>query len=285
MPSLCQQVKSDCEQLQAFKEEFFLAYETAKETGNLVKARVLKNRWEKKYDLLRKKLGEFLLGEVYDFIMELREETNEDIHDADDIHFQPDGTLAGRVLLTGVWYPFQGKKLIRTVDKIVIQNSDCIHTQPNGILAGRVLVGSKWYPFQGNELIETVDNEVFDDAYFIYTQSDGILAGRVSVGGIIYAFRGNKLIKHFDNEDNKAIKNFTNIRKARADNTSAGRVKVGEIMYPFRGNELIKTIDNEIIENCGSIHTQQDGTLAGRVQVGGEWRDFLWVNEEKYILF
>ena len=74
MISLCQQIKIDCEQLQALKDEFFLAYEKAclppdcspgfgrqaKETGNLVKARVLKNRWEMKYDLLRKKLGEFL---------------------------------------------------------------------------------------------------------------------------------------------------------------------------------------------------------------------------------
>ncbi|KKS22700.1 MAG: hypothetical protein UU78_C0013G0026, partial [Candidatus Roizmanbacteria bacterium GW2011_GWC2_41_7] len=88
----CQQIKIDCEQLQALKDEFILAYEKAKETGNLVKARVLKNKWEKKYDLLRKKLGEFFTGEVFDFIMELREKTNEDIHDADDIHFQPDGT-------------------------------------------------------------------------------------------------------------------------------------------------------------------------------------------------
>src|SRR3989338_4973297 len=114
MISHCQQIKIDCEQLQALKEEFLLAYEKAKETGDLVKARVLKNRWEKKYDLLRQNLGEFLTGEVFDFIIELREKTNEDIHDADHIHFQPDGTLAGQVQLGGIWYPFPGHELIKT---------------------------------------------------------------------------------------------------------------------------------------------------------------------------
>ena len=143
MPSLCQQIKIDCEQLQALKEEFFLAYEKAKETGNLVKARVLKNRWEKMSDLLRQKLGEFLSGEVFDFIMELREKTNEDIHDADNIHFQPDGILAGRVKIGVNWYPFQGNELIKTIGNEDIEDSYDIHTQPDGTLAGRAKIGGK----------------------------------------------------------------------------------------------------------------------------------------------
>ena len=240
MISLCQQIKIDCEQLQALKEEFFLEYEKAKETRNLVKARVLKNRWEKKYDLLRKKLGEFFSGEVFDFIMELREKTNEDIHDADDIHFQPDGTLAGRVQVGEIWYPFQGNELIKTIGNETIENSANIHTRPDGTLAGRVQVDGKWYPFQGNELIKTIGNEAIESSDNIHTQPDGTLAGLVKIGGKV---------------------------------------------YPFQGNELIKTIGNEAIEYSSNIRTQPDGTLAGRVQIGGIWRDFLRVNDEKYILF
>src|SRR3989338_10606233 len=101
MSSLCQQIKIDCEQLQALKEEFFLAYEKAKETGKLGKARAVKIKWEEKYNLLKKELGEFLPGEVYDFITELRDETNEDIQSCENIHFQPNGDLAGRVRIDG----------------------------------------------------------------------------------------------------------------------------------------------------------------------------------------
>ena len=159
MSFLCQQIKIDCEQLQALKEEFILEYEKAKETGKLGKARMIKIKWEGKYNLLKKELGEFLPGEVYDFIMELRDETNEEIQSCANIHFQPNGNLAGRVQINGVWYPFHGNEIIETIVGEKIEDCYNIHTQPNNDLAGRVQINGVLYPFHGNEIIKTIAKE------------------------------------------------------------------------------------------------------------------------------
>ena len=137
----CQQVKTDYEQLQALKDQFILAYEKAKETKSLGKARALKNKWEQQYDSLRKNIGEFLPGEVYDFIMELREKTNEDIQNGYDFHFQLNGDLAGKVMVGEEWYPFHGNEIIKIIAEEEIEFCDYIHTRPNGDLAGQIEVG------------------------------------------------------------------------------------------------------------------------------------------------
>ena len=195
MSSLCQQIKIDYEQLQALKDEFFLEYEKAKETGKLGKARTIKIKWEEKYNLLKKKLGEFLPGEVYNFIMELRDETNEDIQSCVNIHFQPNGDLAGGVQVNGVWYPFHDNEIIKTIAKEKIGYCYNIHTQPNNDLAGKVKVNGVLYPFHGNEIIKTIAGEKIEYCDDIHTQLNGDLAGRVQINGVLYPFHGNEIIK------------------------------------------------------------------------------------------
>ncbi|MEK7159048.1 MAG: hypothetical protein AAB766_00940, partial [Patescibacteria group bacterium] len=78
---------------------------------------------------------------VYDFIMELREKTNEDIQNGYDFHFQPNGDLTGKVYIGEKWYPFHGNEIIKTIAEEEIEFCDYIHTRPNGDLAGQIEVG------------------------------------------------------------------------------------------------------------------------------------------------
>ena len=95
-------------------------------------------------------------GSILEFIKKLEEETHQKIEDASYIHSQPDGTLAGQVQLEdGRWVPFQGDKLLETIEEKKIKYASNIHSQPDGTLAGQVqLEDGRWVNFfwDGTEL-------------------------------------------------------------------------------------------------------------------------------------
>ena len=224
---------------------------------------------------------EFIKGEIYDFILDLRSKTKKNITDVNNIHTQPNGTLAGRVKVNGKYLPFTGDALIETIAGKAIQDTINIHTQPNGTLAGTVKVDGIYLPFTGDTLIETIAGKAIEEAEYIHTQPDGTLAGRVQVNGKFLLFTGNTLIETIAD---KTIEGADHIH-TQPNGTLAGSVYVNGKYLPFTGDALIETIAGKAIEDAGYIHTLPDGTLAGRVQVNGKRFSFLWVDEHKNCLF
>ena len=107
----------------------------------------LKAQWEEAYKALEAKLIPFLPGEVFDYLRELEKKLSITIEDASDIHSQPDGSLAGRVLIAGHWLPFKGDTLITTIAGQKIEDASFIHSQPDGSLAGRVQIAGQLHYF------------------------------------------------------------------------------------------------------------------------------------------
>ena len=116
----------------------------------------------------------------------------EKIQDCYDIHTQPNGDLAGRVQINGIWYPFAGGKVIKKIRGEKIEFCDNIHTQANGDLAGRVQINLIWYPFAGDKVIKEIGGEKIEHCFNIHTQANGDLAGTVRINGI---FAVDKIIK------------------------------------------------------------------------------------------
>jgi len=87
------------------------------------------------------KSPEKIRGEILDFLLEMEKIHGIKIKDADYIHSQPNGTLAGRVLLSdGRVVLFQGDKLLERIGEEEIKDAENIHSQPDGTLAGKVLL-------------------------------------------------------------------------------------------------------------------------------------------------
>ena len=89
----------------------------------------------KKHDASLEREPEFRRGEIYDFIIELRNKTRKNIVDVD-IHRREDGTLAGVVEVGNQRLLFRGDEIISTIGGSNIGFVHSVHSQPDGTLAG-----------------------------------------------------------------------------------------------------------------------------------------------------
>ncbi|MBI5076812.1 hypothetical protein HZB94_00305 [Candidatus Falkowbacteria bacterium] len=67
MPSLCEQIKTEYEQVQALKEQLVLEYEKKKDSDDLNDWSVVKKlhaEWQAAYKVLTKKLEKIWLGKI-----------------------------------------------------------------------------------------------------------------------------------------------------------------------------------------------------------------------------
>ncbi|MEM2987683.1 MAG: hypothetical protein QXK26_01410 [Candidatus Bathyarchaeia archaeon] len=234
--------------------------------GKYKQASSLFEKYRQEAEQKRKEI-EFKPHEVFDHLLKLREKTGKDIVDVDNVTKSPDGTLIGRVLIKGKWFPFKGDTIIETIAEKEFEYVDDIHSQPDGTLVGIVDIEGERFIFKGNTIIETIAGKKIEYTYSIHSQPDGTLAGQVKIEGKRFIFKGDTLIDKIAGREFKDVRNI----HSQADGTLAGQVKIEEKWLPFKGDTLIDKIAGKEFEDVDDIHSQADGTLAGQVKIEGEW--------------
>jgi len=285
----CKQLKQKYEELLLQRKVFLLELQKAKETGDYTSLKKFRAHWESFLEYFKDhmdSLGDvasflYSLGKKYNFgidrLLEVKKGTdgkwlgvvfntnnstlifhghdltsvmnNLYLNDVNDINYNPNGEICGRVKLLNNGCLFRGTKTFDTINGKKMKSFDKVFMKEDGTLTGVAKTDDGFYClFDGEIYTSSIDGRQIEKVESVFLDGEGNLCGLARFVGLgERVFRGNKIIEK------------------------------------FKYNGLFQF--GKKYERAFGIHIRPDGQMSGIVDIKGKYHLFIGDNLERELSF